>query len=62
MVSGSQVQLGEVYRTVQLIEQICYQWNRVVIPHCHFVQCAIVDAQSEAAVVLLLEQDRGAVG
>lgn len=60
-VSKSKVQLGEESGLRKSVEQICSIWNRVFVLDRYFVQCAVINANSQGSILLLLEWYWGAV-
>jgi hypothetical protein len=49
----SQLYLREHISTLQLIKQIIYSWEWVLVLHHHFIQLTIINAQMKCAILLL---------
>ena len=62
MVAAAQVDLAEVARTLQPIEQLVDARQRVAVLDGDVVQRAVVDAHAHGAILLLHEQDRRTEG
>ena len=58
MVAAAQVDLAEVLRALQPIEQLVDARQRVAVLDGDIVQRAIVDAHAHGTILLLHEQDR----
>jgi hypothetical protein len=56
VVSRSQIYLREHPSTLQLIKQIIYSWEWVLVLHYHFIQLTIIDAQTKCAILLFYKQ------
>ena len=57
MISLFEIQLGEYLGTSQAIQSLTDQWKGVVVLHHYLIQPLIVDAQSEATILLWNEKD-----
>ena len=58
--AGAQIDLAEVFGSLQPIEQIVRERQRIAVADCSVVEPAVVDAEAEGAVLLLGEDDVGA--
>jgi hypothetical protein len=56
VVSRSQIYLREHPNSLQLIKQIIYSWEWVLVLHRHFIQLTIINAQTKCAILLLYKQ------
>jgi hypothetical protein len=56
VVSRSQIYLREHPITLQLIKQVIYSWEWVLVLHRHFIQLMIINAQTNGAILLLYTQ------
>src|SRR4051794_22296747 len=58
--SGAQVDLAEIARSLQSIEQILHVRQRVAVAHGEVVEAAVVHAEAKRAILLLRKDDVGA--
>ena len=58
VVAAAQVQLAEVFRSLQAIEELVHQGKRVAVLDGDVVEGTIINAHAHRAILLLHEQDR----
>ena len=58
MIATAKIDLGEILRTLQAIEQLIHTRQWVTVLDRDLIESAIVDAHSHRAVFLLDEEDR----
>ena len=62
MIARSEINLGEILGTSELVKQIINSWQRVLVLDGDCVQVLVINAHSHRAILLLNKQNRGSLG
>jgi hypothetical protein len=62
MIARSEINLGEILGTSELVKQIINSWQGVLVFYGDCIQVLVINAHSHRAILLLNKQNRGSLG